>query len=115
MSNYRIMAMLAACASRSIPIVASSRWWLCCTAWAIRRPGLGVRHEDAVHIPHRAGWRTRPGPLDDQPHLRAVVGDGPPRDDSASFERVAPDAEVGEHGEPEALGDHELPHLRAVG
>jgi alkylation response protein AidB-like acyl-CoA dehydrogenase len=75
----------------------------------------GPFDEDPVQIPGRHRRRADPGPLDDQLDARVVVRQGPPGDHPVLFERVAEHAVIGQHGDAEPLGHHQLAHLGPVG
>jgi hypothetical protein len=66
-----------------------------------------------VQVADRPRRRPGPRPLDDQLNPGLVV-QRPPGDHAAQLERVADDAEVGQHRDAESLGHHQLAHLGAV-
>jgi alkylation response protein AidB-like acyl-CoA dehydrogenase len=77
--------------------------------------GPGPLDEDPVQVPGGHRRRADPGPLDDQLDAGVVVGQRPPGDHPVLFERVAEHAVVGQHGDAEPLGHHQLAHFRPVG
>jgi alkylation response protein AidB-like acyl-CoA dehydrogenase len=77
--------------------------------------GPGPLDEDPVQVPGGHRRRADPGPLDDQLDAGVVVGQWPPGDHPVLFERVAEHAVVGQHGDAEPLGHHQLAHFGPVG
>jgi hypothetical protein len=67
------------------------------------------------YISPAARGRAGAQPLDRELDLGRVIGQRAPGDHSAQLQRVADQAELGQHGDAEPLGHHELAHLRTVG